>query len=228
MEHRCLEPAELAALLEMPADDPRRAAAAACPRCDSLLRAGAAFLAGDDTVPPGELARAERTLAAVLAAQLTAPGAAAPASPRAVQARGRVSRRAGWGWGVGLAAALAAAMLMIAREPGVPAGPSGVLRGGGPAAGAAIELAVERTEPASDGSAKLSWAPVPGAETYRVELFTAALDTVGVLSVSEPAATVTADLAGREGDAAAVLCRVRARGQRGEVAVSPLRPVRLR
>ena len=65
MEHRCLEPADLAALLDAPPDDPRRAQAAACPRCDSLLRAAAAFLAGDDTLPADERARAERQLAEI-------------------------------------------------------------------------------------------------------------------------------------------------------------------
>lgn len=234
MEHRCLEPSELAALLDVPPDDPRRATVAACPRCDSLLRAGAAFLAGDESLPSAELARAEQVLAGALAGRLAstggaaAPTSAAGGSPRASLARGRVPRRAGWGWGLGLAAVLAGTMFMVTREPGVPAGPSGVLRGGAPAPGVAAALTITAAAPAPDGTVRLTWPAVAGAGSYQVELYTAGLDTVAVLAADEPALTIAADLAGRPGAAAPALCRVRARGPNGEIAISPLREVRFR
>ncbi len=234
MEHRCLELAELAALLDVPPDDPRRASVAACPRCDSLLRAGAAFLAGDDALSAGERARAEQVLAATLAARLGAEDSGVPAgerpagSARTARARVRSRRRAGWGWGLGLAAVLAGTMILTVRDPGFPAGPTGVLRGGTSTAGAEAGLLVTVAGPAADGTVRLTWPAVAGAVAYRIELYTAALDTVAVLVSSGPSVSVGADLAARQGEGAPVLCRIRASGPDGELAVSPLRDVRLR
>ena len=52
MSHRCFDEDELAAICDLPPDDPRRREVETCPRCDSLLRAMSAFLADDDIFPP--------------------------------------------------------------------------------------------------------------------------------------------------------------------------------
>jgi len=233
MDHRCLEPLELAALLAMPADDPRRRDADACPRCDSLLRGMAAFLDGDADLPDAEKVQAERHLAGVLAGAMAAKGEpAAGARPFAAKAarnpasKRRSARGQGWGWGLGLAAAAAGVMFVVAREPSAPAGPSGVLRGGAPNVSAASDLVVTVAAGPTEGQLLLSWPAVAGADSYVVELFTAELDTLAVLGpVTELSVTVAATLWGAGGDAGSatgVLCRVRALGRTGPVADSRL------
>jgi len=233
MDHRCLEPLELAALLAMPADDPRRRDADACPRCDSLLRGMAAFLDGDADLPNDEKVRAERHLAGVLAGAMAAKGEPAAGSVtsaatdvRRTRSNRRSPRGQGWGWGLGLAAAAAGVMFFVAREPSAPAGPSGVLRGGAPNASMAGDLIVTVAAGPTEGQLLLSWPAVAGADSYVVELFTAELDTLAVLGpVTELSVTVAATLWGAGGDAGSatgVLCRVRASGRTGPVADSRL------
>jgi hypothetical protein len=231
MDHRCVEPMELAALLALPTDDPRRLEAAGCPRCDSLLRELAAFLDGDAALPELEKIRAERHLAGVLAGAMAVPTGRAAGAVSSVSGRrslGRSRRGRGWGWGPGLAAATAAGVLFIlVREPLAPTGPSGVLRGGSRTASEAGELTVTVTAGRSDGTVLLTWPAVAGADRYLVELFSAELDTLALYGpLSEPALEVDAarlrhDGAG-PGAAAGVLCRVRALGRDGGLAVSRL------
>jgi hypothetical protein len=227
MSHRCVEPIELAALLELPPDAPRRLEAAGCPRCDSLLRAMSVFLDGDAGLPDGDRAQAERHLAGVLAGAMAGPEGR-PVEAATPTARRRAARRPqrGQGWGLGLAAAAAGVMFLVARDPVAPTGPSGVLRGGAPSVSVAADLTVTVTAGDREGRVLLAWPAVPGADHYLVELFTADLDTLGVYGpLSEPALAVdSASLrANPEGRfPAAVLCRVRARDGAGEVAVSRL------
>lgn len=231
MDHRCAEPMELAALLALPAGDPRRLEAAGCPRCDSLLRELAAFLDGDAALPDAEKIHAERHLAGVLAGAMAvatkrSTGAASSVAGR--RSLGRSRPRQGWGWGLGLATATVAGVLFfVAREPLVPTGPSGVLRGGSRAASRSGELTVTVTAGERDGQALLAWPAVAGADRYLVELFSTELDTLAVYGpMSEPALVVDAvrlrDNGAGPGAAASVLCRVRALGRDGELAVSRL------
>jgi hypothetical protein len=231
MDHRCVEPMELAALLALPTDDPRRLEAAGCPRCDSLLRELAAFLDGDAALPDVEKIHAERHLAGVLAGAMAVPtkrSAGAVSSVAGRRSLGRSRPRQGWGWGLGLAAATAAGvMFLLAREPLAPTGPSGVLRGGSRVVSGAGELTVTATAGRSDGHVLLTWPAVAGADRYLVELFSTELDTLAVYGpLSEPALVVDAvrlRAAGAgPGAAATVLCRVRALGRDGELAVSRL------
>lgn len=229
MSHRCEEPIELAALLELPPDAPRRLEAAGCPRCDSLLRAMSVFLDGDAGLPDDDRTRAQRHLAGVLAGTM-AGRKERPVEAATPVAHGRAARRRhrgqGWGWGLGLAATAAGVMFLVAREPVAPPGPSGVLRGGAPPVTAAADLTVTVTAGDREGLVHLAWPAVPGADRYLVELFTADLDTLGIHGpLSEPALTVeSASLRKSPGDRspAAVLCRVRALDGAGEVAVSRL------
>ena len=234
MNHRCAEPMELAALYGLPDDDPRRRDAAACPRCDSLLRAMAAFSEGNPDLPAGERLAAEKHLAGALAAVVV--GAPQPGVGGADVRRGRAApgrtdvrdrRRHSWTWGLGLAAAAAGVMLVVSREPMAPAGPSGVLRGGTPAESAAPVLPVTASSGPGPDRFSLSWPAVAGAESYRLELFTSELDTVAVFeALISPEVTVAASLLagpGQGGTAAAdILCRVRVRGAGGQTAAAPL------
>jgi hypothetical protein len=238
MNHRCVEPMELAELLALPADDPRRREAAACPRCDSLLLEMAAFLAGDEGPQDAGKARAERRLAAVLAGAMAArsepsTGAAmsarmsAPMSAARAPTAHRSRRGRGWGWGLGLAASAAAVMFFVAREPLAPAGPSGVLRGGAPSVPAAGDLTITVAAGDREGRLLLSWPAVAGADHYVVEMFSAQLDTLASFGpLSEPRVAIDAallrDVKDSQGSPARVLCRVRALGGAGQVAASRL------
>jgi hypothetical protein len=102
-----------------------------------------------------------------------------------------------------------------------------VLRGGSRAASGAGELTVTVTAGPSDGQVLLTWPAVAGADRYRVELFSTELDTLAVygplfeLALVIDAVRLRDDGAG-PGAAAGVLCRVRALGRDGELAVSRL------
>lgn len=234
MNHRCAEPMELAALYGLPDDDPRRREAAACPRCDSLLRAMAAFSAGNPDLPADECLAAETRLAGALAAALAeAPRPVArdadvrqgPAASRRTDGRDRLRRS--WTWGLGLAAAAAGVMLVVSREPMAPAGPSGVLRGGAPAEHVEPVLPVTASTGPGPDRISLSWPAVDGAESYRLELFNSELDTLAVFeALTSPEVTVDASLLtgpGKAGaDAADILCRVRVQRAGGQAAAAPL------
>jgi hypothetical protein len=233
MNHECSGPAELAALLDLPADDPQRCAAHDCARCDALLRAMDAFLEGDPSVPAAEAAAAEARLAGTLAGLVGQP---APAGGRTktvhLRLRQRQRGRSGWGWGLGLAAVLTGIVILGTRPAWLPGegsiGPNGVLRGGEPVAGAPVDMAVTVVS-SGEGELAVSWPAVPGADHYQLELFTTALDTLAVLGpLPEPAATIAADLvAGHSGpEGIGILCRVRASGPAGQVAVSRLAGLR--
>lgn len=222
MSHKCPDPGALVALLDLPADDERRRAAAACPRCDALLRSLDAFLAGDEAVPAAERAAAERHLAGVIEGLARADRAQARAPSGRGAARRRPADRAWrWGWAAGLAAAAGLAFVLVGTELPGERNPSGRLRGGQPEPAPAIAPAFT---PDAGGGLLASWAPVPGAETYRLELFAADLDTLAVRDgLAVPSAVLAADLV--EGDGAAALCRVRAYGGGRELVASALVPV---
>lgn len=225
MSHRCCEPGELAALVALPADDPRRLEAAGCPRCDSLLRAMDTFLEGDRSIPADEMTRAQLAMAATVAAQ--AARVADRRGHRQVRraAGSRGDRRAlpRWGWGLGLAAAVA--LVVVLGAPGVlrPTGPSGVLRGG--AGPRVLDLAVSWAPADGAGQVRLAWPEVPGAVRYDVELYSAALDTLGAYTTAGgPSVLVDAADFGPNGPAG-VLCRIRAVGTAGPVGSSRLAPL---
>jgi len=89
-------------------------------------------------------------------------------------------------------------------------------------------LASRLAAAASDGTVRLAWTAVAGADTYQIELYTATLDKVAVLRASGPAVTVAAEVAVRTGSDVVALCRLRAAGPGGDLATSPLRAIRLR
>lgn len=221
MKHDCLSPEELASLRALPAGHAQRRAAESCPRCAALLRALGSFLEGDAAIPTAEMAAAEGKLAGVVAGL----AARQPATARGV-ARLR-SRGSTWGWGLGLAAGLAGLVLLAGRDADLTAGPSGVLRGSqqaaAPAPAPGVTLGVT-----ADGALHLQWPAVDGAEAYRLELFSADLDTLAVLGpLAVPHAELAASAlpAGAAAIDGALLCRVRAYAGQVEVAASALAAV---
>lgn len=224
MSHECPEPTDLAALLALPGDDPRRRAAAACPRCDALMRSLSAFLAGDDSIPGDERRAAERRLEGVVAGlaggREAAPAGGANGGARAAtRARMRLVPGArGWGWTAGLAAAAAAFVLLVAGDdPAGPGADGGRLRGANREGASVIELKVTA---GTDAGLRIDWAEVAGADRYRLEVFAADLDTLAVQDrLSRPHAELPAGVAGA-GDGA--MCRVRAYRGAEEVAASGL------
>ncbi len=226
MSHKCPDPGALVALLDLPADDDRRRAAAACPRCDALLRSLSAFLAGDETVPAAERTAAEARLAGVVADLARAGATALRAQPVRVADSSRAARRSSgrprtWGWAAGLAAAAGLAIVLVGTElPGERA-PSGRLRGGRAAPSAAITPVF--TADAERGLLA-SWEAVAGAETYRLELFAADLDTLSVQD-GLPGPSAALGTGPGDGEGGAALCRVRAFAGGRELAASALVPV---
>lgn len=227
MNHHCPDPGELVELLARQLDDPQRREAAGCARCSSLLCALESFLAGDPALPEADRAAAERHLAGVIAGF---PGRRVAAPVIALPRKGTNGRRGvpTWGWGVGLAAMLAAVAFLAAQPGRGPTGPNGVLRGGPPPAGAPVEIMVAAA-PAGADTWRLSWPAVSGAHHYQLEIFAADLDTIASFGpLPEPMVTVAqALLAGAPRGAAGILCRVRAVGPAGEIAVSRLSPLAL-
>ncbi|MBK8165270.1 MAG: hypothetical protein IPK64_04785 [bacterium] len=217
MNHRCPDPATLAALLDLPEGDERRREAAACPRCDAVLRSLSAFMAGDASIPAREKLAAERHLSSVVAG--LAGGRAVAAAPLRSRPRSRASsagRR--WGWTAGLAAAAALVILLAGPGPLGDGAPNGRLRGG--SRPAAVPLALEFATAGGDSLA-VAWSPAAGAEAYGLELYTAELDTIMVL---DGLRGTSARVAGRllPLDGRGVLCRVRAYARGREVAASAL------
>jgi hypothetical protein len=222
MSHRCLEEQELAALLDRPLDDAVRREADACARCASLLAAMSAFLAGDRNIPRVEVDWADLRLSAFVASRLTVVAAGRP--PRRVRVAGFLERPL-WPWGAGVAAVAALLVLIIGQVPGTSTAPSGTLRGGTSAPDSLFvgEIVLTAAGEGSPDGLRLDWPPVPRADHYQVILFTAALDTVGVLGpVAEPTVTVSGPLL-KLGGPEGVLCRVRALADGVPVAASRLK-----
>lgn len=208
MKHRCLDLEDLAALALLPRDDARRREAAACPRCDSLMAAAEAFLAGDAAIPEVELAEAGRRL-----------GAAAPTFARrpSRSVRTRIRRA-----GAVIAAVAAVVAAVVVFLPAERPAPSGTVRGGGHVTGpAALGPVTVAAVPSDPAGRRLDWPPVAEADRYDVVLFSADLDTVAVVAAPDgPPVTVTS--------AGAAFARVRALAGGAPTAESPLVPLTLK
>ena len=222
MTHRCLDEQELAAIGSLPPADPRRRDASRCPRCDSLLQAMAAFLAGDNDLPAAEARQADARLAAFISQRMTAPPAA-PVAAESMPASRRFPPRISWRWGAALATA-ATLVLLLGRFPERAVVPSGELRGGATGTDAAEALVLESPTRDPVGVLQLRWSPVAGADQYLVVLFSAGLDTLGVVGpVSDPAAAVGGPVTPDNGDR--VFCRIQALAEGIVIAASRLQPL---
>jgi hypothetical protein len=230
-EFACFEPAEVAAVAELPPDHPRRAHARECARCGALLESYEAFLTADaGAASPRELAEADAKLGAAIAALTGVDPAAAgagivarsgsavgaegaPGAPRVAQA-GRPDRRSWWRWALtpqGRLAYAAAAIavlgiaLLLPRqrpESAIPQVP--VLRGGAP--GAAFTVARAALDPAG---LSIAWAAWPGADAYQLVFYTSDLREVARrAAVADTALTVPRDALPASGADGVLLVRV--------------------
>ena len=242
---------QLAAILELPPDDPRRLELERSPRGRALLRTYRAFLAPGRAPAEADLENARASLHAMLDRELglgAAPStasrseAATPAGPRPevvgpapAHAAARAPRRSWW-WmpAPRLAFAMAALAVAVAgvwyvsRPPG-PAAPE--LRGhrveGTGAPTVALTLHPART--LAGGAVELSWEPVAGADRYQVAFF-----ATDLTDLAHPAPTTEPRLVLAPGAlpaglsrASSVLWQVTARRGSEPLAVSETAPLRL-
>jgi len=164
----CPSDHELADLADAPATDPRRAHVDACPRCRARLADFAAFVRDERDTAPAELAAAERTLAAAVAARLdamgagTTPASAQPQPPAVTPLPARPRRRVAWtAWAAAAAFAVSAGWLVVRHN-----GP--VLERGTRATAPARDRVVLLAPLRGDGAVTLRWQDVPGADRYVV------------------------------------------------------------
>jgi hypothetical protein len=178
---------ELEAILELPADHPRRRRLETDPRFRAAVHAYLQFLSLGQAEPDREAARAEEKLGKVLEHEIFGPSDSTAAS--AIDTRSRIRRMWQLPW---LRPTAAVALLIVAavgfssllRSDGPGDAPSGVLRIEQAAPQAEVHLDMATTGRTSDGSVQVAWQAYPGAETYRVILYGADLAPLTELTVT--------------------------------------------
>jgi hypothetical protein len=223
---QCCDPAEVGRLLDLPPTDPRRRHLDECPRCRSLALSYGDFVAPGPVPSGARPSEAASTLSAALSAAMASP------LPPALRER-RALRFSRWLQGVltppALKPALAAAAVVIvagavvvgylSRTPSAP-----VLRGQ-----AGVALALAPLERGPEGTIRLRWQPLAGAESYQVRLYSTALVEVARL---EPT-TETTMLVSRDAvpdslpSGSTVLCRVAGLRGGNDIALSPVGTLRV-
>ena len=89
----------------------------------------------------------------------------------------------------------------------------------------ALKVPVHWATAPDDAHVRLAWPAVEGAQRYEVELYSAALDTIGTfVAASDPSVTVARSAFGPAGPAGA-LCRVRVIDAGGSARISRLAPL---
>jgi len=174
-EIRCFDASEIAAVLDLGPDDPRRRHLAECPRCRALALSFQEFLAPESVPDGARPAEAVRRLSRVVADETAAPTRAGMGSPAAGGPMGWFGRlwlrppvRTAWAMAALVVVAGGVFLAVHTRQGREP-----VLRG--PQA-AVLALQPVRLEP--DGALRLCWAPLAGAERYQVRLYSTALAEV--------------------------------------------------
>lgn len=220
----CFAPEEADAVLAAPADDPRRRHAASCPRCGALLDAYASFMRAESPEAGIDVDRLERKVRERMDAALGVGAAPSAGLPPARVLRERDT----WldrmlhpamrpALAFGALAVVAAGVLLVTRE----ASPPGiVLRGD------ARPFEVQGAE-ARDGALELRWPSVPGAEEYRIRVYSVDLRDLAerASGVDTVARLAAGDLAGlAPGDT--LLVRIEALAGGDVVQATPLRAMR--
>ncbi len=175
---RCFEAGEIAEVLSLGAEDPRRRHLEGCPRCRALA------LSFRDFVEPGPVpagarsAEAAERLSQAIAREIEAGARRAASRPRTGALRrwlegwlGRPSLRPVWVTASVVVVAGAAVIAILSR----PA-PESVLRGERPAA-----LALQPVRQQPGGELRLRWEPLAGAVSYQVRLYATSLEEVARL-----------------------------------------------
>lgn len=211
MTHTCLRDEELAVVAERP-DNERRQEIEQCASCRSRLAAFRSFLRAADVPPGARPAEADARLGDTLEAEIFGAAgrqAGAEGSSRKAAPTGRIRRGRSAGeflrhlWRPRLRPAWGAAVVLLAflgvRSTGLLGPPrphEPILRDGGGATGAAIEL----NEPAleASGAVRLSWVAPPESDRYEVILHGPGfVEKIRLDAGPEPACTVPVELIGR-------------------------------
>ncbi len=177
MTDRCYKTEEFGELAALPPDDPRRAHLADCPRCRADLSAYLAFLHPRELPTIADPEDARMRLAAALEREILSGHPSPGGSVRASGEQAGHRLRALWrtltrpalrpAWGLAVVALLVVATQQIAQFSRHPSEPI-VLRGPDGTVAAVVTATMEQLD---DGSARFTWAPAPGAESYRIAFF---------------------------------------------------------
>ncbi len=177
MTEKCIDIEQIAEVLELPDDDPRRRHLDECPRCSALLLSFQAFL-GAEEIPGSDPVDAGERLSSFIQSKIaktlsdTSMSGAAPDHPgflaEVVQS---LFRRPVWV----MASLVIVAAGMLLWKPWVE--DPLVLRGTISAeTGTPLDLAAPRA--LEDGSTQLSWVPLDGADSYEVRLYDESLSEI--------------------------------------------------
>jgi hypothetical protein len=178
LKESCIDVEQIASVLELPADDPRRRHVDSCPRCRNIARSYAAFMRVE-TPPEANPEAARERLAQVILGMARETGVSETAS-RSTYDVGRKAARWGWWlrWRRGAGPLVAAAVITLLAillwqdhrtEPPV-------LRNERPAGEATLSL--RPAEAVAGGGVRLTWSRAQGADRYQVRVFNSELDEV--------------------------------------------------
>ena len=220
MTNECIPVDALGTLKNLPPDHPRRRHAESCPRCSSLAFAYSEFMRGEE-VDGADTRAAETSLSRFIAARIeAAPDEPAPVIGAPRRGRGRwfdlsVVRFA--------AAAAAIALIAVAVLRWQPWNAGEIIYRGG----TVQDIGGLRCTAAGDGIFELSWAVVPGSDSYRVTILAPDLTEIAQLTTG---GELTARLDPRtypgHGDPSSWYWQVTALLEGDEVASSAPQPVR--
>jgi hypothetical protein len=176
---KCVDVEHIGNVIEYPDDHPVRRHVAACPRCRTLVENYRAFMRAETTADAGlDRARAELDEAIARRGRETLPG-----TPQG----GAGTKRMSWVRVLlrpmpALAAVVVVAVTAIVLTRGDHGVETPLLRTQG---GAADTWQVNEPALRRDGVVVLSWAPVPGADSYQVRIYGAALETLATLGPTQ-------------------------------------------
>lgn len=177
MKQNCIDIDQIATVLKLPPDDPRRRHLDECPRCASRSLMYRRFLAGEP-VPGADPASADAHLAAVMKAAIDRRS-----TEDAGRERGGFLARATRAWfgraaWAGAAVAVVVTVAVMWWKPWTTQ--ETVFRGDKTPPGVQ-QLLLEAPETVADGGVRLTWHAVDGADSYVVRFRTPELDEIALL-----------------------------------------------
>jgi hypothetical protein len=214
MSGSCFRLDEIATLLEMAPDDPRRQHLDACPLCQSRLAAYRGFVAKPAPLPGSDPENARIELERFIGGLDKRAARGAAWSESWSQFRARLGPRRVFALGI---ASAAVALLMILHPfLGHDGSETPVLRG--PAAPGASAIRLE-TQSIEDGDVVLRWNALAEADLYEVQVFDTRLDRVARFSAG-PATTYRLQRQAIPAGDGPLFCRIAAFRGGDEVAAS--------
>ena len=230
MVQDCIDIEKIADILELPEDDPRHIHLEECPRCSSALLAYRAFLKAE-AVPGADPSDAEARLSEFIQSKIDNASSVetvdedilrAPVTVESPERPGFLASivralffRPAW---IMAALVLTAAGLLL-WQPWIEDKP--VLRGTSPAVetGSSLDLATPQLQ--DDGSLRLAWSPMAGADSYQVYIYDQDLtELIRLAPVSEPTIDLRRSML-PSGASESLLWRVIALDGGDRIAVSP-------